>query len=465
MSGMNSAQLLTVQELSFLLRVSSCTVYRFAQDNAIPTIRLGSSIRFRKKDIEDWLSRRTCKPILSPEDSNLVLTLPPETSINHSRGKAGGISEMAKLAKSKTRYSLGYGAIYERKTKSGSVRWYLDYRDAGGKRVQKVAGRASCKEEALLALKAAVQTEHSREWGLRCQPKRLTFSEFAAMYIEDYAMQNKRSWRDDQYRLDANMAPFFGDKGVWEITPHLVEQYKARRLQSGVTRSTVNREITILKKMFSLAVDWGYVQTNPASKVKLFSEKDTQKERILSWAEEGRLLEESPKFLKPILMTALNTGMRRGEILGLKWSQVDLERRQIRVQQTKNGQDRVGPINEPLHEVFVALRATGGQNRLVFPNPDTGEPYTDFKKSFKAACGRAGIEGLRFHDLRHTFASRLVEAGVDLITVRDLLGHFSVKVTQRYTHSGERQKAQAVELLAKEPAKKTEVPLHSCYTN
>lgn len=106
-----------------------------------------------------------------------------------------------------------------------------------------------------------------------------------------------------------------------------------------------------------------------------------------------------------------------------------------------------------------------GKTGLVFPNPATGKPYIDVKKSFKLACGKAGIEDLRFHDLRHTFASRLVEAGVDIVTIRDLLGHFSVKMTQRYTHPGKSQKVAAVELLAEKSVPNGGNPLHPCYTN
>ena len=118
-----------------------------------------------------------------------------------------------------------------------------------------------------------------------------------------------------------------------------------------------------------------------------------------------------------------------------------------------------------LRAVLSRLGPPGGKTGLVFPNPATGKPYTDVKKSFKLACRSAGVEGLRFHDLRHAFASRLVEAGVDIVTVRDLLGHFSIKVTQRYTHPGKSQKFAAVELLTQETAQNAENLLRPCYTN
>lgn len=199
--------------------------------------------------------------------------------------------------------------------------------------------------------------------------------------------------------------------------------------------------------MINLAMDWNFADKNPVVKIKLFSEKDTQKERILT-EEELKLLSESPSYLRPILVTALNTGMRRGEIFNLKWDKVDFTKRTITVTNTKSGKNRIIPINDLLLQELILQRKANGKCPFVFPNPDTKRPFTDIKKGFKYACERAGIKDLRFHDLRHTFASRLIQVGVDLITVRDLLGHFSVRVTQRYTHSNQDQKTQAVGLLA-----------------
>jgi integrase len=200
--------------------------------------------------------------------------------------------------------------------------------------------------------------------------------------------------------------------------------------------------------MFNLAIDWGYAKDNPVRRVKLFSEDNLNlKERILTDDEEERLLEASKSHLRPIILTALHTGMRRGEILGLKWHQVDLAKRIIRVEKTKSGKNRFIPISEFLMLELVKLKKENGTSQFVFLNPRTRKPMTDVKTSFNAATRRAGIYGLRFHDLRHTFASRLVEMGFDLITVKDLLGHNSVITTQRYTHANAEQKKKAVHAL------------------
>jgi len=125
-------------------------------------------------------------------------------------------------------------------------------------------------------------------------------------------------------------------------------------------------------------------------------------------------------------------------------------KREIKVRKTKSGSIRTIPINETLLSRLSSLKKKKGSSGYLFDNSRTGQPFKDVKKAFKSACKRAGIEGLRFHDLRHTFASRLVENGVDLITVKDLLGHSSVRTTERYTHSGRNAKKQAVESLSQE---------------
>jgi integrase len=246
-----------------------------------------------------------------------------------------------------------------------------------------------------------------------------------------------------------------------EITPLFIEKYRAKRLKTGVSKSTVNRDLAIMKKMFNLSIDWKLATENPVKKVKFFSEKDNLKERILTKEEEDRLLVASAEHLKPILIAALNTGMRLGEILSLKWGQIDFEKELVRVEKTKSGKIRYVNINSVLSKTLENLKAQDGE--FLFTNPETGQPLKDVKTAFKSACRRANIKNLRFHDLRHTFATRLVESGVDIITVKELLGHSTVKITERYTHPNQKLKEKAVELLAKRPEKSDDLA-HICHT-
>ncbi len=167
--------------------------------------------------------------------------------------------------------------------------------------------------------------------------------------------------------------------------------------------------------------------------------------RYLALEECRALVEACDPHLEPIVVTALNTGMRRGEILPLKWDQVDLQHGFIllRSDETKSGERREVPIN-------ATLRATlqGITRRLdvpyVFFDPATGKPYGEVKRSFQSALRRAKIQDFHFHDLRHTFASHLVMAGVDLTTVKELLGHKNITTTLRYAHLAPAHKVKAM---------------------
>jgi integrase len=316
-----------------------------------------------------------------------------------------------------------------------------------GKRIQRVAVNAQTAEEAGLALQTEVRRVFDRAQGVK-EKKQIVFSDLAKLYIDNYAKSNKRSWRCDDYCIDAHLKPFFGKKDLGEISPLDVEAYRAQRLEAGIKKSTSNRELALLKRMFHLASDWGYAGGNPVTKVKLFSERDNLKERVLTADEETRLLAHCAPHLRPIVVFALNTGMRRGEILGLRWDQIDASGRSVRVTRTKGGRDRIVPLNDAAAGVVKAQRKTSHGSH-VFPSMKGREFMRTVDHSFGRACRLAGIVGLRFHDLRHTFATRLIRRGADIITVQALLGHYSVTVTQRYTHSGADEKRRAVEALSR----------------
>ncbi|MBN1273888.1 MAG: tyrosine-type recombinase/integrase [Candidatus Aminicenantes bacterium] len=451
-----SQSLLTVKELSSFLHVHPNTVYKWTDEKRIPFIKLNGLVRFNKKQIEEWQNQNN-SPI--PENGsilpNLMIPLP-----EYDRMILKGRSALSKNSK---RWNYGFGAVYTRKTKQGKERWYIDYRDEEGKRIQRIVKNAQSRDEAVIALQQQVLSVFSREHNVKQKPKKTKFLDFAEQYVENYAKVNKRSWKTDECYLQG-MMQYFSKYYLDEITSLHIEKYKVYRLKQNVRPSTVNRCLAILRKMFNLAVEWDLLKISPMRKIKFYSEKDNLKERILTKDEETRLLEESAEHLKPILIVALNTGMRRGEILNLKWNQVDLKRKTIRVEETKSGKMRFISVNTPLLHELQKHQSTKSTSDYLFINPKTGKPLTSVKTAFKAACRRAGIFNLRFHDLRHTFASRLVERGIDLITVKELLGHSSVKITERYTHSQQERKIQAVEALTEKTAEKEVDLLHICDT-
>ena len=435
---------MTVGEVAEILHCHPQTVYRLANAQELPHLRRkGIGLRFRKANLDEWLGKGLSKPVTESfqlfNNQLFALTKAPQnTKLRVDGNSTGGTSEMAR-AKSKSRFNYGFGAIYQRKTKDGNARWYLDYRNGSGTRVQKVAGHAVSREDAALALREELARVLRQDYGIASEPEPVSFRQMAQLYMDNYAKANKKSWLTDEFRL-RNLLESFGDYQLKAIAPLLIEKFKASRLDAGNSKSTVNRYLALLKIIFRLASDWGYGESNPLRNVRLFSEKDTQKERYLTDAEEKTLLEHSTPRLRPIVLFALHTGMRRGEILNLKWADVDLSRQVIRVETAKNGRTRFIPINSTLSEELDKLRSARGKSILVFP-------YKSVRTAFENACTKAKL-ALRFHDLRHTFATRLVEKGVDLITVQHLLGHHSVTMTQRYTHSSDNRKMSAVQLLA-----------------
>ena len=204
--------------------------------------------------------------------------------------------------------------------------------------------------------------------------------------------------------------------------------------------------------LFNLAKRWGkFVGENPVSVSGLLPEENT-KERILTIQEEAKLLSCSNEYLRPILLTALHTGMRKSEILTLKWNNIDLENKVITINQTntKSKKTRRIPINSDLRKLLYEQKLKSGGSEHVFLSQN-GTPYKfhdSIKNAFNGACKRAGIIGLRFHDLRHTAATRMVEAGASIVAVSKILGHSDIKITMRYSHP-ENSLIDAVELLTR----------------
>jgi integrase len=251
-----------------------------------------------------------------------------------------------------------------------------------------------------------------------------------------YSKANKKGFKNESYRIQ-QLINMFGKRRLSDLTAWDAERLKTE--MSGKKRpATVNRILGNAKHMLAMATKWGILAKNPFAGVGLLR-VPTMPERILQPDEETRLLkaceEVRAPHLRPIVVLALNTGMRKGEILSLQWSQLDLVNRSIHVENGKTTlSDRRIPMNDAVFENIIALRKNR-QGNLVFPIPrKTGQRFVDLKTAFRSAVARSGIAHLRFHDLRHSFASRLVRTGTDLITVQHLLGHAKITMTARYAH-------------------------------
>jgi integrase len=192
---------------------------------------------------------------------------------------------------------------------------------------------------------------------------------------------------------------------------------------------TINRELAFLRHLYTMAITWGKATENPVKKVR-FAREDNGRIRMLSLEEETRLLTHCGPQLKPLVLTALHTGFRKSELLSLTWNDVDFRRHVITVQAgyAKNGEARRVPMNDVLTTTLKAIRMNTGIDGSVFCNRN-GTPYKSFRSAFEKAVQKAGVVDFTFHDLRHNFASRLVMAGVDLPTVKELLGHKDISMT------------------------------------
>ena len=226
----------------------------------------------------------------------------------------------------------------------------------------------------------------------------------------------------------------FGDRPVKAIRQSDIEDFLNSRMDThGITAATRNRHLAMLKSMFNKAVQWKHLDENPGVGIEMLRESPGRT-RFLDKDEIRRLLETASDSLRPILILGLHTGMRRGEILGLRWEDVDLKIRMISVRVSKSGEGRMIPIDDTLAETLVDL-SSRFQKGYVFPSPClAGRPMTDFNQPFRRVARKAEIQNIRFHDLRHTFASHLVMNGVDIRTVQELLGHRHLTMTMRYAN-------------------------------
>lgn len=310
-----------------------------------------------------------------------------------------------------------------------------------------------------------------------------TLKKFIDEHYSDWAVANQKSGETNYKRILSAFAEF-QKKRIDKITPWQIEKWKAKRKKSGTSPSTINRDLLMLKAALNKAVEWHKLKTNPIRTVRPLKGADNPRVRYLNNDEEKCLMkalearesrirterrsankwrlerkhdllpfigeQEFADHIKPMVLLSMNTGLRFGEVTSLLWKDVSLnDRPQVTVQA---GYSKSGKIRHvPLNKIAVnALKTWNKQaqehNGLVFPSPKGGK-LTTVKTAWTKLRKDAGLIDFKWHDLRHDFASKLVMAGVDLNTVRELLGHGSLDMTIRYAHLAPEHKASAVALL------------------
>ncbi len=319
--------------------------------------------------------------------------------------------------------------------------YYIDYYALGRRRREKIGPSRLLAKNVLR--KRKLELAENRYLDIKKEQK-IAFEVFSDEYLELHSKLKKSYYTD--CKIVGLLKKCFGGKCLHEITSLDVEKFKSQRAKE-VCPATVNRALAVLKSMFNRAIAWGKAETNPCKAVKMFKENN-QRLRFLEKEEIEKLLLHCQHHLRPIVIVALNTGMRKSEILGLKWHDIDVRRNIICLLDTKNGEKREVPMNDVVKRALIAV-PKHPESSYVFCNKD-GKPYGDIKKSFFTAMKDSDIIGFHFHDLRHTFASQLVMAGVDLNTVRELLGHKSLEMTLRYSRLSLDHKKRAVDVLSRQ---------------
>ena len=326
---------------------------------------------------------------------------------------------------------------------SGGKTYYLRYRDSHGKLRQHKIGDA--KSITFDKAKAAAQKVRARvvlgenpaeeKKVLRTIP---TVAEFVSARYMPFVKGYKRAWDCDDSYLRNHILPKFGNLHLDEVRQQSVIELHHGMRAAGYAPATANRVVILLRYMFILAKKWKIpgAEVNPTSGVQLF-EANNARERYLTPEETQRLVSvlgdsdnTQLKFIVPLLLLL---GCRKRELLDAKWADFDLERRLWRIPLSKSGKARHVPLSES------AVKLLGELPRwedcpYVVPNPNTRKPFVSIFYAWDSARKKAGMPELRIHDLRHSFASFLVNAGRSLYEVQKLLGHTQIKTTSRYSH-------------------------------
>jgi integrase len=282
-------------------------------------------------------------------------------------------------------------------------------------------------EQALLAIRSDIIRGCFR---LRRIEERRTFAEMVEEYLVEKA--DKRSLGRDRSSF-GNLLPVFGNRALHLITRRDIEAY-ARGRAARVKGATVNRELALLRHLLNLAIEKGYTDHNPAKGFKMFPEAPWRHKYFFSESEIEALMNASVPHLRPILAVAFGTGLRKGDILGLRWRDVDMDRGIILIKMEKTGEPIEIPLIPMIRDLLQQMKARASLSSFVFSLGTAGQGIGDVKTAFRAALRRSGLaeKGYRFHDIRRTFARMLYNQGVILTKIQRLLGHKSVLTTERY---------------------------------
>jgi len=334
------------------------------------------------------------------------------------------------------------GLTYEKRS-SGTATFYLRYADKRGKTRYLKLGRASditLKQARTLADKARSKIAMGED---PVEQKRIarsvpTFSQFVEQQYIPYIRGYKRSWLIDVSLLKLHLLPRFGSLHLDAITREQIQKMHTDHVASGAAAASANRLLTLMRYIFNLALRWDVpgLKTNPSAHVPMM-QLNNQRERYLSKEETKRLYDavctSQNTMLRFIVPMLILTGARKREVLDARWEDLDLERRTWRIPTTKAGKARHVPLSDGALYLLSSMPRIEGCP-WAFANLETGKPFNAIYDSWDRARTKAGLADVRLHDLRHSFASLLVNGGRTLYEVQRILGHSQSRTTQRYAH-------------------------------
>ena len=334
------------------------------------------------------------------------------------------------------------GTVYRR----GRIWWIKYYRN--GKPF-----RESSKSESVSDAKRLLR-QREGEIGtgnlLGSTTERVRFEELAKDFLNDYRANNRKSLVWAKRRIEQHLTPFFGGLRVVDMTTDRVRAYTAKRQQQRASNGSINRELAALKRMLNLAAAMTPPKVIRVPYIPMLKESNVRK-GFFEHGEYQALRRELPEYLTPVLTFGYYTGAREGEILGLKWDQVDLKARTVHLEpgSTKNDQPRTIPLTGELLEVLKMQKAI---RDLKFPQCEyvfsrAGKQIGSFHVAWKSACKRAGVTGKLFHDLRRTAVRNMVRAGVPERVAMAISGHKTRSVFDRYNIVAERDLHEAARRL------------------
>ena len=328
---------------------------------------------------------------------------------------------------------------------SGTRTFYLRYTDKWGKiKSIKISNNADLKLKEVRLIAESLRSDIARGVDPAAEQNKhkstMLFEELVSDYYEPYAITYKKSYHNDASNLKNHILPVIGKLRLDQITPANIEQIVKRRLDRGGAPGSANLSLILVKYIFNLAISrWEVngLEKNPAANIKALPSLNT-KERYLSPEESIRLAaavnNSKCKMLRFIFPMLLLTGARKREVLDAVWQDIDFEDQTWLIKRTKNGKPRQAFLCHQLLDMLFFLRSLNYSSTYVFPNPRSGQPYKNIFTAWRNARERAGMATFRLHDLRHSFASMLINEGRSLYEVQKLLGHTSSTMTQRYAH-------------------------------